>query len=292
MASPYHLAIPGKFVVVGKQPDGDSVRFVAENAAQYRDLRNGHRARVSSDGSVQLRFEAIDAPEVHYGTAAQPLGPEARAAALQWLGFRNVRFADDGITVTSARPASVPGLIMSKAVEINGRPVSYVLRAEDAPVRGRGWKTVDRRVLAATLNQHLIQTGDVYPTFYTSTPRQHRQILRALAVEARIEGAGVWALDSTWQFVLEDQRSIGPEGALILPKLFRRATDYLKDRADGFAGTFPEWILDASTTPYRDENDGVVVDERLEVHLADLVQQRNRRIQFQADPLDIVFVEK
>jgi hypothetical protein len=27
------------------------------------------------DGSVQLRLEAIDAPEVSYGPAGQPLGP-------------------------------------------------------------------------------------------------------------------------------------------------------------------------------------------------------------------------
>jgi hypothetical protein len=30
MAVPFYKAIPGEFVLVGKEPDGDSVRFVAD----------------------------------------------------------------------------------------------------------------------------------------------------------------------------------------------------------------------------------------------------------------------
>jgi hypothetical protein len=54
--------------------------------------------------------------------------------------------------------------------------------------------------------------------------------------------------------------SIGPEGQLILPKLFRRATDYLGAVAGGF--------------------------------LSDLLVQANDTVRFQADLLDVVFVEK
>jgi len=68
-----------------------------------------------------------------------------------------------------------------------------------------------------------------YLTLYTSTPATHGRALRAVAGEAREEDRGVWAADETDEFRLADQGSISPpDGALVLPKLFRRCTDYLK----------------------------------------------------------------
>jgi hypothetical protein len=52
-------------------------------------------------------------------------------------------------------------------------------------------------------------------------------------------------------------------GQLTLPKLFRRATDHLRARDGGFQGNLADWLL-----------------------------QANRTIRFQADLLDVVFVEK
>ena len=45
-------------------------------------------------------------------------------------------------------------------------------------------------------------------------------------------------------------------------------------------------------TPTRDENDRVLVNDTIEVHLSDLIVQRNQHITFQPDLLDITFVEK
>ena len=42
------------------------------------------------NGSVQLRLEGIDAPELHYGTTSQPRGATARDALLTWLGVRDL----------------------------------------------------------------------------------------------------------------------------------------------------------------------------------------------------------
>jgi len=61
-----YRVIAGRAVLVGKQPDGDSVRFVPDDATLLTGLKNGDRVRVSGDGSVQLRFDGIDAPELHY----------------------------------------------------------------------------------------------------------------------------------------------------------------------------------------------------------------------------------
>src|SRR5947207_4986817 len=92
MASPSYLVMKGDFVIVGKEPDGDSVRFIAHNRSLYRQLHRAYRIKPSRDGSVQLRFEGVDTPELHYGSAAQPLGAEARDQLLNWIGFQNIEY--------------------------------------------------------------------------------------------------------------------------------------------------------------------------------------------------------
>src|SRR5688572_9288206 len=103
MSVPYYKAIPGQFAIVGYEPDGDSVRFIADDLTAYNDLHRAYRIRSSTkDGSVQLRFEAVDTPETHYGRDAQPLGDEARDRTLALLGFNNFAVNAAGKVVTNA----------------------------------------------------------------------------------------------------------------------------------------------------------------------------------------------
>ncbi len=300
MSLPYYLVIQGTFVIVGKEPDADSVRFIADNPDFYQYLKRADRIKPSrgptGDGSVQLRFEAVDAPEVHYGKAAQPVGTEARDQLLGWMGFSNVKFEDPNRPnrVTSADPADgVRGAILSKGVDANGRPISYVLLEADVDDLQDGEPTrVDEELLPKTLNHRLLGQGMAYYTVYTSTPAIHRWYLRDVAAGARGDDRGVWELNATSNFELNDQDSIGPNGQLILPKLFRRCTDYLKAVEKGFMGNLVDWMIEISATPSRSENDRVLIDESIEVNFSDLIEQRNRQIAFQADLLNIVFVEK
>jgi hypothetical protein len=99
----------------------------------------------------------------------------------------------------------------------------------------------------------LLQDGLAYPTVYTSTPVAHLAYLFSLAAQARDNSLGVWADDLTGEFALEDR---------------------------------------SSTSPSRDENDRLIVCGGIESHLNDLLVQANNDVRFQADLLDIVFVEK
>jgi endonuclease YncB( thermonuclease family) len=290
MVSPFYQVIQGEFVIKGKEPDGDSVRFIANNPKLYRTLKRSYRIKPSvQDKSVQLRFEGIDAPELHYGSAVQPLGEEARDQLLEWMGFKNIQFT--GNRVTASDPEQIPGVILSTAAEANGRPVSYVVL--DAKQLNDGhWVKVDDALLKKTLNFRLLEEGLAYYTAYTSAPLSHREFLREVASEAQDKMLGVWGEDRTSEFVLNDQDSLSPpDGQLILPKLFRRCTDYLKAVDKGFRGNLGDWLLSTEGTS-RPENDRVVVRDAMELKLSDLLEQRNNRIAFQADLLDIVFVEK
>ncbi len=292
MASPYYFSLRGQLTLKGKKPDGDSVRFIADDPEGWEALRRNDRIRLSTvDASVQLRFEGVDAPELHYGSAAQPLGADARDVLLAEAGFREVVFADNDPTLVSdSTPATVEATVLAQAVEVNGRPIAYVVVGDDLP-RDRTWVRVTRRLLGRTLNARLLTTGVAYLTVYTSTPTEHRRWLRAMALAARAEARGVWRRDETAEFRLTSLDDIGPDGQLILPKLFRRCVDYLKDVDKGYDGNLVDWILDVSATPTRDENDGVVV-AGMQLRLSDLLLQRNQRIAFQADPLDVTFIEK
>ena len=293
MAPPVLLAFHGELTVIGKRPDGDSIRFIPDSPEHLDDLQRADRKRISkTDGSLQLRLEGIDTPETHYGPHAQPMGERARDWLLEQAGFSDVVFNEAG-TVTQASPERRAAVVLTKAFDPNGRPISYVLLDEDdAPADGE-WTDVDAELLRRTLNARSLSEGVAYLTLYTSTPATHGRTLRALAREAREEDRGVWAVDETGEFRLADQGSIGPpDGALILPKLFRRCTDYLKAVEGGFAGTLPDWLVAASATGRRPENDLLLVCGETEVAMSAVVQQLNQRIRFTADLLDIVFVEK
>ncbi|HVZ15507.1 MAG TPA: thermonuclease family protein, partial [Terriglobales bacterium] len=239
-SSPSQLCIHGNFVLIGKEPDGDSVRFVPTNPALLQELNRAYRIKPSTvDGSVQLRFEGIDAPELHYGAALQPLGSVARDALLSKVGFTNIQYK--GTTVTDCTPKTIPGAILAVMAEANGRPVSYILVGTQLPPDGE-WVAVTDHILKQTMNYAMITNGMAYYTVYTSMPKHHRTVFHEAAQAARQQsaplaaaaGAGVgvtastssatgnatvWNLDSSREFRLDDQNSIGPNGALILPKL-------------------------------------------------------------------------
>jgi len=294
MALDYFKAITGKLVVKGYEPDGDSVRFIADNAAHFAELHRGHLITPSKrDGSVQLRLEGIDAPETHYGSAAQPYGNTARDRFLNVVGFTAWQLAKDGKTATSSTPDQVSGLILTRAADIHGRPISYVLVSSSHHFKDGDEGSIGTTVLKETANYRMLQSGDAYGLFYSSTPLQHRHILRAAAHAARAEGRGLWPQDMTELFKLRDQDSIGPEGSLIMPKLFRRCTDFLKvaDKAQvGF--DLADWLLDNPS-----EDDKLFVEtqhgsHRLTVPLHAVIEQHNGKLSFQLDVLDVVFIEK
>jgi endonuclease YncB( thermonuclease family) len=288
MSSPYFNVIKGSFVITNYEPDGDSVRFIADDLDLYQNLHGSYRIKPSGkDGSVQLRFEAVDAPELHYGVAAQKYGDTARDKLLSWMGFKNIQFFDNSTKVKSAEPDTVRGAILSKAAEANGRPVSYILLEHDASSLKNGdWIRVNDSLLKKTINYRLLDEGIAFYTVYTSTPFDHRNLLHKVALKARQASEGVWKYDTTTEFVLENQDSIGPEGQLILPKLFRRCTDYLKDLDKNFKGNLEDWLIWISTGS-RDENDRVIIHGNIEVKLSNLIDQRNKKVVFKADLLDM-----
>lgn len=285
--------IHGRFVITGYEPDGDSMRFIANDITQYDDLHRAYKIMPSKrDGSVQLRFEGIDAPETHYGSAAQPLGDVARDALLKLVGFDHVDYGGSGNKVISSSPAEVAGCILTKGAEVHGRPIAYILIGRDHRTDG-SVINVDSKLLKQTLNYQLVEQGHVYSLLYSSTPLPHRKLFRTAAKTARNANLGVWSFDETSSFILDNQASIDPNGALIFPKLFRRCTDFLKTAGGQAEPGFDlgDWL---AANPMQDDQLYIETSsgKPIQMHLSGLIEQRNHRVTVQGDILDVVFIEK
>ncbi|MFZ5479036.1 MAG: thermonuclease family protein [Myxococcota bacterium] len=284
----YQKAIQGELVIIGKEPDGDSLRFRADDPANFDDLYRGWRIKPADDGSVQLRLEGIDAPETHYGKAAQPRGDDARDHLLDLCGFANPKFF--GNKVTDATPNTIPAIILTEAAETHGRPISYLLVGAAMAGLNDGQATaVDADLLRKTINYQLLELGTAYPLLYTSMPAAHRAVFRMAAANARSHTRGVWADDRSGAFVLRTQEDIspGPEGQLIFPKLFRRATDFLKEVGESAVGAdLRDWL-----EAHGGEND-LTLFHGAEIPFSTLIAHENATVRLQADLLDLVFVEK
>jgi endonuclease YncB( thermonuclease family) len=278
------LCLAGALIVVGKSPDGDSIRFIPENPALLTGLAGADAIDPSADGSVQLRLDGIDTPETHYNALAQPLGEVARDELLAWCGFSEVRWNAD--QVVSSQPDSIPATVLTRMADVNGRPIALLLVGSGLPADGAS-VAVDDALVARTANFALASSGAAYPTVYGTTPEPVRLALLAPAREAYDAGRGVWAVDASGGFELRSQASIGPAGALILPKLFRRCTDYLKAGMSG--ETLIEWLRRRQTG--RNAQDDPVVVGGKTIRLSDVLRQDGRRVSLTVSPLDMVFLD-
>ncbi|MCD2195219.1 hypothetical protein LQ327_17770 [Actinomycetospora endophytica] len=187
----------GTVRILGKSPDGDSIRFVPDDIDTLRGLPNGDRIEPSAtDGSVQLRLDAIDAPETHYAGQHQPFAAAARDELVAFAGFTGVTYGPSG-TVTAAEPLDRTALIAAKLVETHGRPVCYLftnLRALDPPLPWSEGQVVDLEDahVAQTVNAHMVPTGRAYTTVYTSTQPALRDWFTDLARTSNTTARNVW----------------------------------------------------------------------------------------------------
>ena len=218
--------IKGVFHVVGHSPDGDSIKFRANNAARWKQIEASDRekfdeALAKEDGVVQLRLQAIDALETHYappyfsapkelkeqenarseerpdrGNHEQPvdLGKEATHEFLRYLGVNKVEWRKFGrakwiskayiqrgakeVYIEEKYQDNIPGFIVTKEAERNGRPISWIFTGR-APERDGSIITNDELadIVEQSANYHLLRTGLVYPYFYMTLPAKVRSKL-------------------------------------------------------------------------------------------------------------------
>lgn len=283
------LVIQGTFRLVNKtktgkpigfEPDGDSIHFKPNKPSLLNQLTVLVKpVQLSNIGSVQLRMEGIDALEEHYkpdkggAESHQPRGlaDAARDFLTGELGLNPVPYTPpDNLKVKPPVPHdATPGFILSRSLEVNGRPVSFAFAGEP-PVADGKQIHLTPALLKQSVNYKLIASGNAYPLFYDTLFAELRNPLAAAARRARRAKRGLWAVDRTLIGVpVKTQADLEANG-VIFPKLFRRLTDYLAE-TDGNLTKFLKWLE-------KKREQVLVLDTKNFTHLDNLVRVSDGKV--------------
>jgi endonuclease YncB( thermonuclease family) len=282
--------IKGVFRILNTAPDGDSIRFCANHPA-YWDLLE-HKVRRQSGGSVQLRLEGIDTLETHFepqygnlGIVHQPIAFAHAAAAelLEFLGFDRITRQQDE-EVTSSIPEEVPGYILSRCGDRNGRCVAFAFAGEISKPDGSQVR-VHRDWIQESVNLHLLRSGLAYPGFYTKLYPELRQEMAIAVQEARGNQEGLWEEDQTnTGFELKELRTLTRD-VVMFPKLFRRLVCYLASNGESLSlKQFREYLEDCGDRILSEPAERMLA-------LSDLVEIKGQSIKLTQPPEVMVFIE-
>ena len=211
---PFTLIV-GTFHILGKSPDGDSMRLKAKKKTNWSKL-SGPPVGLNGQDQAQLRFEGIDALETHF-TVGPPAGvvhqPEALAFAatdtmLTMAGFKDVKWGPKHRRVVDVLQDGVAGYIFSRAAERFRRPVAFAFAG--APAEADGSQVfLDAKRMNQSINHGILQAGHAYPTYYEGLFHDLRDAMTGAVQSARKVKRGVWQDDkSTSGVVAENLASI------------------------------------------------------------------------------------
>jgi len=289
------LVIEGTYHLVGRtktgnasgfEPDGDSMQFKPKNPALLDKLdRPGGAVRLTAIGSTQLRFEGIDALELHFGASHQPrpLADDSRDFLTGKLRMNPVPYRNPSLTrvLPPVQRDATAGFILSRALEQHGRPVSFAFTG--APPKPDGSElTLRAALLRKSLNFASLAAGDAYPLFYDTLFGDLRAVLTKAAETARDDGRGLWASDrSQLGLAVSDQAALARD-AVVFPKLFRRLTEFLRqsvgplDRFLPWLAAKREQVLDLTTDSF--------------THFDDVLRVKGNTVRLIRRPEELVFV--
>ncbi|MBO6758797.1 MAG: hypothetical protein JJ902_20880 [Roseibium sp.] len=263
----------GTFTPQFGRPDGDSMRFVPDNPDPLFHLtRRGAAPKVNGiNGSVQLRYEAIDTME---SRAKDPFASDATASNLNLAG-----------TNGGAQPAR--GYIFSNQIGPNGRPIAFVFAGDTAMADGSS-HFVKAEDLGDSINVQQLALGHAYPLYYDTLFADLRAFCDQAVNAARSAAKGVWAADVTntgfgWT---DDLKQLPP----IFPKLWRRLDSYSRDEIF-FEPDAPLSNLKAYIESRRDER-VFLRDEQRFAGFDDLVEIDGDQVHLTAEPQNMVVVSQ
>jgi endonuclease YncB( thermonuclease family) len=220
-----YKVIKGTFHVKGYSPDGDSIRFRADNASHWDFFKWSKKK--SRPKNVQLRIEVIDALETHYEGYAQP-GAFAIAALETMLEFLNIKIRSYNLSFTKITDAEdgSPGFIAASEVDSFDRPVSFAF-TDKVNLKDGAELAPDKLPVKNSFNYQLAKEGLAYPCFYYGLdPKIVKEFQRAFRT-ARNARRGIWAIDKTKGFTFWHPKTI-QEDVIIMPKLFRRLVSFME----------------------------------------------------------------
>jgi len=263
--------IKGNFKPNAGIPDGDSVRFRAENLNLWTklegrppDLGSGPETK----DTVQLRFEGIDAIEKG---ATKPLSTEARNEMFDLIGFDE-----------NSNPEPTGYVLARMTDDKSGRPIAFVF-AGATNLQDGSDLFLNGAMLRNSVNFKQVEAGFAYPLYYNTLFASLRQEFNQAVAKAKADNAGYWPFDRTQSGVTVNTRADLATIPPIWPKLWRRLEEFLRDH-NSLAG-FKEFLED------RNERVDIlsIMEER---GLQDLVEVDGNNVRLTEPPENIRVVGK
>jgi len=286
----------------GFEPDGDSVHFKPKKPSSLNLLTKvGQPFKLSNIGSLNLRLEGIDALEVHFTPQVKgshlthqprPLADDSRGFLTNELGLDPVQYVPPKLTRVKppAPKDGAPGFILSRSLDIYGRPVSFVFTGALSASDGTPF-FLTPAFLKKSLNYKSVLNGFAYPLFYDTLFGELRAVLGVAAIEARTSNPkrGIWRKDKTTNgVVVNDQTDLETNG-FIFPKLFRRLSSYLAEGNNDLSQflNFPE--LTQEQVQDLDPNSPTFTNF---THFNTMVRVTGSKVRLRQRPETILFISK
>lgn len=260
------VLIKGSFHLDSGIPDGDSVRFMADDDRLFDRLR-GRRVEFKSDGTVQLRYEGIDTVEK---AAVQPLAGDSRDKNFDLLREFGDRFTD-----------TPRGFILTRQTDGNRRPVSFAYSGEINESDGADI-FIDAALTKQSVNYKMIESGYAYPMYYETLFMEIRRELTSAFLAARSAGLVLHQTDGTLSGVTFRQRADLATIPPIFPKLWRRLEEYMRNN-NNLAG-FKFWLARRDSEKLTTISDG-----RTAISFDNVIDVQNDIVKMLYSPEDMVF---
>jgi hypothetical protein len=198
-----------------------TVRFLANNNDLWNRLEGRPVKIYENTGTVQLRFEGIDAIEKG---AIQPLSKQSLEKLLNLIGYNR----DTNPTLS--------GYILSRMTDdVSRRPICFVFSGNTNEPDGKSI-FLEPDELENSVNYQLMLDGFAYPLYYNTLFASLREKFTEALVQAKDNDQGYWPHDATKSGVTVTSHSDLSQISPIWPKIWRRLDEYLKDNPtlDGF----------------------------------------------------------
>ena len=215
--------IKGLFKPLAGVPDGDSVRFLANNLSLWSNL-DGKPVKLGTSAktkdTVQLRFEGIDAIEKG---AIKPLSTQALGSMLKLIGFDKTQHQEP------------TGYILARMTDDkSGRPICFAFAGSTSRTDGSE-VYLEAPLLRQSVNYKQARAGFAYPLYYNTLFASLRNEFNRAVAYAKEQHFGYWPKDKTLKGVTVKSHADLATIAPIWPKLWRRLDEYFR-KATSIAG--------------------------------------------------------
>lgn len=288
--------------------DQDSFFYRKNNQSSYRKTKvfynasviGKSKAKLVKNNKIKVRFQGIDAPELHCRAAPLQAAPEVTPAKRKQYNEKNKEFRQN---ISESSTVALSKFLNSIHVDvIHCEVLSYNVDKprEVVDTYGRFVANINVKKNNKTqdLNIWLAKEGWVFPTFYTSMSVDEMDELLKAAKKGKKKNR-VWKYlhrDTSKFRYSQEFRDDDPNfilgqdfGVVLMPKLFRRQVNYeMQKKVDLFDGTLPEFMTKSKDPFYKIDD---FVNEGFEAKLYYLDEFFDGK-KFQLGPEEIVFREK